>query len=308
MPVDPSSIPRLYRPSECTALGMVANVALTLGKILAGFTFRSAALVADGVHSFADVVSDLGVLWALRASRRPPDDNHPYGHESFETLGALLVSIFMIVTGVLIGRDAIIRLWNGDNLEPQWAALVMALVSVGVKEWMARFTLKAARMNHSPALFSNGQMHHTDAITSAAAAVGILGATLGVHWLDSLGALVISVFVLREGWKLTQQNVLALMDTMPDQETVSAMNQVATAIPGVREVRDLRVRQRGSVFHADLRVAVDPELSVALAHDLAHEVEEALRREHRELSRAFVHVEPYNEPGPNSDAGSDPPE
>lgn len=291
-------IPRLYRPSECTVVGMIANLALTLGKIAVGFMARSAALVADGVHSFADVISDLGVLLALRASRKPADENHPYGHDSFESLGAIAVSLFMIVTGVLIGRDAVVRLWNGENMQPQMLAFVMALVSVVVKELMARYTLQAARLCHSPALRSNGLMHRTDAVTSAAAALGILGAVFGITWLDSLGALVISVFVLREGWKLTHQNVLALMDTQPDSDVLRDMRESACQTPGIRDVRELRVRQRGSVYHADLRVAVDPDLSVAEAHDIAHATEQAMRDDFRELSRVFVHVEPFQCPRP----------
>jgi len=297
------NVPRLYRATECTVVGMVANLLLTAGKLGVGFVAGSAALVADGVHSFADVVSDLGVLLALRASRRPPDDNHPYGHDSFESLGAIAVSLFMIITGVLIGRDAVVRLWEGANLQPEMTALFMALASVAVKEVMARYTLTAASYTRSPALRSNGLMHRADSITSAAAAVGILGASQGLPWLDSVGALVISVFVLREGWRLTHQNVLALMDTQPEKDTLQEMRRVAFATPGIREVRELRVRQRGSVFHADLRVAVDPELSVAEAHELAHAAEEAMRRGFRELSRVFVHVEPYQHPASGPDGG-----
>ena len=282
---------------------MAVNLLLTVGKIAVGFLSRSTALVADGVHSFADVVSDLAVLLALRASRRPPDENHPYGHESFETLGAIVVALFMLVIGTLIGRDAVMRLIHGENLQPEIPALVMALVSVVIKEVLARYTLVAARLNHSPALLANGHMHRTDAVTSAAAAAGILGAMLGVTWLDSLGALVISVFVLREGWRLTQQNLLALVDTMPAKETVHAMREVAGRTPGVREVRDLKVRQRGSVFHADLRVAVDPLLTVAAAHELAHTVEAIMNEEFRELSRVFVHVEPTEDPSAPADSG-----
>lgn len=288
------NIPRRYRPTECTLVGMVANLVLTVGKITFGFLAQSAALVADGVHSFADVVSDLGVLLALRASRKPADERHPYGHDSFESLGAIAVSLFMIITGVLIGRDAVVRLWEGDNLHPELIALVVALVAVVAKEWLARYTLTAARLTNSPAVRSNGLMHRTDAMTSAAAAVGILGASLGWAWLDSAGALVISVFVLREGWRLTHQNVLALMDTQPDEGTLKDMRGAAFQIEGIREVRDLRVRQRGSTFHADLRVAVDPDLSVAVAHDLAHTVEDALREEFPEVSFVLVHVEPYH--------------
>ncbi len=287
--------PRLYRPAECTLVGMLVNLVLMLGKIMAGFLFRSAALVADGVHSFADLVSDLTVLLALRASRRPPDSNHPYGHESFETLGAVAVALFMLATGILIGRDAVLRLVGGQNMQPSVLALVVALASVGVKEGLARYTLKAARLTNSPAVAANGRMHRADALTSAAAALGILGAVLGVLWLDSFGALVIAVFVLIEGGKLTYQHVLTLLDTMPDKATVAAMRATAGRTAGVREVRDLKVRQRGSVYHADLRVAVDPALSVSLAHELAHDVDAAMRAEFSNLARVLVHVEPHED-------------
>ena len=143
-------------------------------------------------------------------------------------------------------------------------------------------------------------MHRTDAITSAGAAAGILGAMLGVTWLDSAGALVISALVLFEGWRLAQQNVLVLLDTMPDEDTVRTMRDAVGRTPGVREVRDLKVRQRGSVFHVDLTVAVDPQLTVAAAHDLADAVEFAMREEFPEMARVLVHVEPH-EPSPVTD-------
>ena len=300
MPADLSNIPRRYRPTECTVIGMVANLLLTVGKIVVGFLSRSAALVADGVHSFADVVSDVAVLLALRTARRPPDRNHPYGHESFETLGAIVVALFMLIIGVLIGRDAVLRLIEGDNLKPEMPALIVALISAAIKEGMARYTLIAARLSRSPALVANGRMHRTDAITSAGAAAGILGAMLGVTWLDSAGALVISALVLFEGWRLAQQNVLVLLDTMPDEDTVRTMRDAVGRTPGVREVRDLKVRQRGSVFHVDLTVAVDPQLTVAAAHDLADAVEFAMREEFPEMARVLVHVEPH-EPSPVTD-------
>jgi cation diffusion facilitator family transporter len=294
--MDLPTIPRRYRPAECTLVGLVVNALLMVGKIVAGFLFRSAALVADGVHSFADLVSDLAVLLALRASRRPPDSNHPYGHESFETLGAITVALFMLVTGVLIGRDAVLRLASGENLQPSFLALVVALFSVAAKEVLARYTLKAARLTHSPSLEANGRMHRADALTSGGAALGISGALLGVRWLDSLGALVIAAFVLVEGAKLLRQHLMTLLDTMPDAATVAAMCETARKTAGVREVRDLKVRQRGSVYHADLRVAVDPALTVDLAHDLAHAVDEAMRSEFSNLARVLVHVEPHDDP------------
>lgn len=293
--MDQQSLARWYSPGPCTLVGMAVNLMLMLVKIAAGFLFRSAALVADGVHSFADLVSDVTVLLALRASKRPPDTNHPYGHESFESLGAISVALLMLATGVLIGRDAVRRLLSDDNLQPTIAALAIALLSVATKEALARYTLKAAHLTHSPSLSANGRMHRADAWTSAAAAAGILGAVFGAQWLDSLGALVIAVFILVEGGRMTYQHVMTLLDTMPDKQTVEAMRETARRTAGVREVLDIKIRQRGSVYHADLRVAVDPELSVGLAHELAHDVDEAMRAEFRNLARVLVHVEPHDD-------------
>jgi len=293
---------RWLQPLTCTAVGLVGNLLLCAGKLTIGFLFRSAALVADGIHSLTDLASDVAVLVALRASRRPPDENHPYGHDSFETLGAISVSGMMILIGLAIGWDAVQRLWRGDNMQPAYLALAMALVSVALKEVMARYTLRAAHVHRSPALLSNGIMHRTDAVTSLAAAGGILGAALGARWLDSAGALLISVFVLREGWKLTHRNIMELMDTMPDRELVDAMHGAALAVEGILEVRDIRVRQRGSVFFTDLRVAVPPACTVSEAHRLAHEVEASLHDAFPEMGRVFVHVEPAAEAAPVPEA------
>jgi cation diffusion facilitator family transporter len=280
------------RPMVCTAVGMVGNILLSVGKLLIGLAAGSAALVADGFHSFADVLSDIGILLALKASRRPPDKNHPYGHHSFETLGAIVVAAFMLITALLIARDAVISIVRRDFLDPQLPALVATLVSVLAKEVMARYTLDVGRRHGSPALLANGAMHRSDAISSLAAAAGIGGAMLGWRIFDSLGALVISFFIIKMGWDLMRENVMALMDTMPDEELVAAIKNAAVDLDCVQEVRDLSVRQRGSWYLADLRIAVAPDLTIESAHLIAHEAEDEIRRRVPRVSRVFVHVEP----------------
>jgi len=280
------------RPIVCTALGMVGNGLLTVAKIAVGLLAHSASLVADGFHSLADLLGDVGILWALHASKRPPDRNHPYGHHSFETLGALGVALSVLITGVLIGRDAIMRMHSGEHMQPKIAALVAALIAIAIKELMARYTFLAGRIHNSPALKANGSMHRSDALTSVAAAVGILGAMLGVPILDSVAALVISGFILKTGWELSRDNVMSLMDTMPDREYVNGIQSVVMGLPGVHSVPGLRVRQRGSRYLADVRITVDAQLTVAAGHEIAHQVEMTLREEVPTLSEVFVHVEP----------------
>jgi cation diffusion facilitator family transporter len=286
--------PYWLRPLVCTVVGMVGNLLLTIGKITIGVVAHSNALVADGFHSLADVASDIGVIVVLKASRRPADDNHPYGHHAFETLGALGVAVLICVTGFFIGKDALVDLWTHRFQSPGAAAVVMLLVSVVTKELMARYTLRAARRHKSPVLESNGFMHRSDAVSSLAAAGAVIGARFGVPAFDSIGALVIALFIVRTGWRVGTSHALALVDTMPAPELVAAMERTVAAVPGAQESRDLRVRQRGSTFVVDLRLAVDPAVTVARAHAIAHDVEASLQESFPDVTRVFVHIEPGN--------------
>ncbi|MBU8871486.1 MAG: cation diffusion facilitator family transporter [Gemmatimonadales bacterium] len=288
------------RPVACTAAGLVGNVLLSGGKLFIGFQAGSAALVADGYHSLADVLSDIGILLALKAASTPPDEDHPYGHHSFETLGAILVAAFMLLTAVLIGKNAIFDLLAREFPKPEIPALWASLGAVFIKEIMARYTLFVGRFHGSPALLANGAMHRSDAISSLAAAAGIGGALLGWTYLDNVGALVISLFILKMGWDLLRENVMALMDTMPDKELVGLIRQSVESVPCVQEVRDLKVRQRGSFFLADVRLSIHPDHTIEAAHNIAHEAENKVRRENQKVATVFIHVEPGSRQGNHS--------
>ena len=287
-----------HRPVVCTTAGLLGNIVLSAGKLLFGVLAGSIALVADGFHSLADVLSDVGILLALKASVRPPDQNHPYGHHSFETLGAIVVAVFMLLTAGLIAKSAVENLLHGEYLHPEWPALVASLVSVLIKEVMARYTIRVGKINNSPALLANGTMHRSDAISSLAAAAGIGGAMLGWTILDSVAAVVIAAFILKMGIDLLRENVMALMDTMPDDELVRKIESAARSVDCVQDVRSLHVRQRGSWYLADIRIAVHPDHTIETAHDIAHETEDCIRDTVEKVAGVFVHVEPGDRPAP----------
>ena len=289
-------VPRALQPMVCTSIGLAVNLVLTVGKIAVGLLARSAALVADGAHSLSDMASDIGILLALRASRRPADENHPYGHYQFEALGGMGVALVLLVTGVLIGNDAVQRLRSGQEALPSVVALATALVSLVIKEAVARYTFAAGRRNNSPALAANAKHHRSDALTSAAAAAGILGAMVGWPWADSAMALLIAFFILHMGWTLVRENSLLILDTQARRDVLERIERDSLAVGGVLSVGDLRVRQRGSYYLVDINIGVRPDLPVTDAHDLAHQVEEHLRDGNPHLSAVFVHVEPHVEP------------
>lgn len=285
--------PLLLRPLVCTAVGMVGNVLLTVAKLAVGFAAGSASLIADGFHSFSDLAGDVGVVIALRASTMPPDRNHPYGHHNFETLGAMGVSMLLLVTGVLLGHDAVMNLVHDEHGRPGTAALVAALVSVLVKEAMARYTYAAADRHNSPALRANAAHHRSDVLSSVAAVIGIGGAMRGLPWLDSAAGLVIAGMIVWMGLQLLRDNAMILMETKPTDQFLERLHAAAFGIAGIRSVSSLRVRPRGSVYMVDIEVTVDPDLSVREGHDLAHAVEDALIGGVDGVIGAVVHVEPY---------------
>ncbi len=285
------------QPVICTWIGLVGNTLLSGGKIIVGTLAGSVALIADGYHSLADVLSDIGILLSLKAASQPPDENHPYGHHSFETLGAIVVAVFMLVTAGGIFYKSITAMVQGTFLHPEMPALWASLASVVIKEIMARYTLFVGRQHGSPALLANGAMHRSDAISSLAAAGGIGGAIAGWPILDSIGALVIALFILRIGWDLLRENVMALMDTMPEKELVDEIRQAGQSVNCVQELLDLRVRQRGSWFLVDLGITVHPDHTIETAHNIAHTVEDTIRKDVPKIARVFVHVEPGDRVG-----------
>jgi len=285
----------------CTVVGMAGNLLLTVGKFIIGFVANSASLVADGAHSFSDLASDVGVVIALKAGARPPDRNHPYGHHNYETLGALAASLLLLVTGFVLGKEAVENLLAGVSTTPRWGALIAAIVSIIAKEAMARYTDRAGRIHNSPALITNAVHHRSDALSSLAAAIGITGARCGAPFLDSVAALVIAVWIVWIGWQLMKNNTDILMETRPGDEFVSQVHDVALSVEGVEAVTFLVVRPRGSVYLADIAIAVRPDMSVSEGHGLAHAVEDALREDVVRLIGVTVHVEPHTARGTIAD-------
>ncbi|MBU1674209.1 cation diffusion facilitator family transporter [bacterium] len=231
----------------------------------------------------------------------PPDRNHPYGHHNYETLGALAASLLLLVTGFVLGKEAVENLLAGVSTTPRWGALIAAIVSIIAKEAMARYTDRAGRIHNSPALITNAVHHRSDALSSLAAAIGITGARCGAPFLDSVAALVIAVWIVWIGWQLMKNNTDILMETRPGDEFVSQVHDVALSVEGVEAVTFLVVRPRGSVYLADIAIAVRPDMSVSEGHGLAHAVEDALREDVVRLIGVTVHVEPHTARGTIAD-------
>lgn len=269
---------------------LLANLAVVVVKISVGLSANSLAVFGDAVHSSVDAVNNLFGMVVVRFAAKAPDEDHPYGHGKFETLGALIVVVFLSVTLFELLQGAITRLWQGTSapvLSPLAAGLLVAtlLVNIGVV-W---YETRAGQRLQSEILLADAAHTRADVFITIAVIIGLALATLGLTWADPVLAIVVSVMVVRIGVQVVGRVIPSLVD----QAAVdgAAIRRAATQIPGVRDAYDIRSRAAAAKRFAELTITVDGSESVTTAHEIADVVEERLRTT-LDLHEILVHVEP----------------
>ncbi len=284
---------KLKIAKKVSLITIVINVVLAVLKLIAGKLGNSNAMLADGVHTLSDVLTTVIVLIGIRIGAKKADENHPYGHERFESVFAKILSLVLIITGVAIGYDALKILRTGEFLEPKRIAVFAALASILTKELMYRYTLAAARNIRSTSMEADAWHHRSDALSSVGTLVGIIGARLGFSALDPIAGLIVSVLVIKVGVDLYLRSVSELVDESANTEVLAAIEDDILEVDGVLAINELRTRISGSGIFVDLSIAVDGNISVSQGHDIATEVHDKLE-ENDMVRHCMVHVEPYN--------------
>lgn len=277
----------------CLHVGVWVNVVLTAFKLAAGIIGGSRAMLVDGIHSFSDVIATVVVFVAYGSSKKPADDSHPYGHEGIESVAALFVALLLIVTGGYMTYSSIMYIIAGSFHMRGSLPLIAAVLSIIIKESMYHYTVWIGRREHSPALLSNAWDHRSDAFSSVAALLGILGARAGIEFLDPVAGIVISLLIIHMAYKILRINLGMLIDEPPDDELFTTLAALIESVPGVRGIGDFKVRRRGSMYYADLTIFVSDTLTVAEGHAIAEAVERKLMRSGNRIYSSMVHVEPY---------------
>lgn len=281
-----------------TWVGFWANVALSVFKVLAGIVGRSSAMVADGIHSASDLLTDVVVLIVIGKSRRHPDSSHSYGHGKIETFASFIISLLLAAVSVGIfvdGLERVIDACHGTVIpQPGWIALIMAIISIGVKEWLFRYTRSAARKISSAAMEANAWHHRSDSLSSFATLVGIGGAMFfGVKWrvLDPIAAMAVSVLIVIMSYKLAVGAVKELLEASLPDDITDQMKEIINGTKGVVGFHNFQSRQNGSRYLVNVHIKMSPDLSLVEAHDIATDVEHRLRRAFPHIS-VVVHMEP----------------
>lgn len=256
-----------------TLVGAIVNLLLSAGKIFGGIVGQSQALVADGVHSLSDLLSDALVLFAARWGSLEADHNHPYGHARIETMATLGVGLLVLVIGAGFMIDSVGRLLNPERLlEPGWLAFGIAVVSVLGKEALYQYTAAVARRTESALLRANAWHHRSDALSSVVVIFGIGGALAGLLWLDAVAAAIVGIMLGWVGWRLIGEAATELVDTGLSERELEALAETIDAVEGVLGHGRLRSRRMGGRIFVDVRVLVNGQLTVLEGHQIAEQV------------------------------------
>ncbi len=279
-----------------TLVGLVVNLGLSVIKLLGGWLAQSQALIADGIHSLSDLITDAVVLYGAKHAHREADAEHPYGHARIETLVTVGIGVALIAVGVGIGVDALRRLADpSELLHPGVWALVVALVSIGANEGLFRYSMVYARRLRSNMLRANAWHHRSDAISSVVVAVGVAGVMAGWPYLDAIAAVGVSVMIVKVGWDLSWQSLRELIDTGLDADELKQIRSIILGVDGVRNLHMLRTRRMAGTAIADLHIQVDPRLSVSEGHQIAGEVHSRLVSNVDVLQDVTVHIDPEDD-------------
>ena len=277
-----------------SAVSIIGNLILSAFKLFAGITAHSGAMISDAVHSASDVFSSIIVIIGVKISAKASDKEHPYGHERFECVSAVILAVVLLVTGLFIGADAV-RDITGDLsgiAVPKVLALISAGVSIVVKEAMFWYTRHYAKSLRSDALMADAWHHRSDALSSVGALIGIAGARMGYPVLEPLASLLICLFIVKASVDIFKSSIDKMIDHSATENTENLIKKCVMEQEGVKNIDLLRTRVFGNKIYADIEIAVNGDMTLKNAHIIAENVHSAVESLFPEIKHIMVHVNP----------------
>ena len=285
---------RAAAAKKSTMVSVIVNVFMSTLQIVIGFIAQSQALIADGIHSLSDLVSDFVVLFANHHSQKDADEDHPYGHQRFETAASLVVGGLLIAVAVGMFWSAFEKLKDPDSIPAVHAsALLIAGFALVAKEFLFRYMLNVAKQVKSSMLVANAWHARSDAASSLVVSVGIIGNLMGYPILDPIAALIVGLMIGKMGWEFGSDAFHDLMDRSANEQEVKSITDTLLATPGVQGVHDVKTRKMGDMILVDAHLEVDATLTVEQGHDIGMAARHAVMQRHRVLN-LLTHVDPVH--------------
>lgn len=276
-------------------IGFWVNAVLMIIKLASGHFGDSEAVFADGVESACDFIAIATVLIALRIGKRPLDGTHPYGHGRAESIAAIVVSLVICLTGAGILLRSGFTVMRGTYPAPELIAVLAAIVTIGVKESLYRFSVRIGSRLESPALLAIAKDHRKDAVTSIATLVGVCGAFFGIGIMDPLTAGLTSLFIFHLGYQTFRSAAHDLMDGRPSESLITGIRLLAEAVEGVEHVHEIRARRSGQYVIVDLKLDMDPEMTVKRSHEISTKVKKSIFKNYANVGDVMIHINPHDE-------------
>ena len=287
---------RFNRADRVIKIGFWINAVLMVLKLAAGHFGHSEAVFADGVESACDFVGIALTIIALRMGRKPFDEDHPYGHGKVESLSAVFISVIIIISGVWILYESVATILAGIYQAPKLIAVLAAAVTILAKETLYRYSVRVGGALESPSLLAIAKDHRKDAITSVATLIGVGCAYLGVRVMDPIAAGLTSFFIFHIGYQTFKVSAHELMDGQPQTEQVADIATLAAAVEGVDRVHEIRARRSGQFLIVDLKLDMDPEMTVKHSHEIATLVKSRIFERFSNVGDVMIHINPSDEP------------
>lgn len=279
---------------KVSAVSIIINVLLSVFKLFAGISSRSGAMISDAVHSMSDVLSTFVVIAGVKLAGKANDAEHPYGHERMECVAAIILSVMLALVGAGIGFGGIKNILSGNSAlsSPGALALVAAVISIVVKEWMYWYTRAAAKRIKSDALMADAWHHRSDALSSVGSFAGIGGAILGYPVLDAVASVVICVFILKAASDIFRGAVNKMVDRACDPETTRQIREIILRRGEILSLDLLKTRMFGAKIFVDVEFSLNAEVTLRYAHDVATAVHDEIEAAFPEVKHCMVHVNP----------------
>lgn len=285
----------LRQARHVTIIGAIVNLILGGAKCVFGVIGHSQALIADGLHSISDLLTDGLVLVATHYGNQDADSNHPYGHGRIETAATMLLALVLIFVGVGIGYDAGDRLFSDEKMIPDMWVIWVVIISLVTKEVLYQYTKLIADKIDSPLLHANAWHHRSDAFSSVVVLIGVLGSLFGWYYLDDIAAIIVGLMIIKMGWQLAWSSVQELIDTAVEPEMLENIEKIIQQVPGVDTIHQLRTRSMGGSVLVDVHVQVNSYLSVSEGHHIAQVVHYSLVKQIKEITDVTVHIDPEDD-------------
>ncbi|HEX6593061.1 MAG TPA: cation diffusion facilitator family transporter [Bacillota bacterium] len=284
-----------------TWIGIIVNLLLTIIKGVAGFIAGSRALIADAVHSASDIVSSIVILFGVKIAMKPPDQEHPYGHGKAENIASIIVALLLILVGVEISISSLKVFWKEVPPAPGKIALYAIFLSIIIKELLFQYKYRVGKKYQSAALISDAWHHRSDSLSSIAALVGVGAAMLGEYYHlafllygDAVASIIVSIIVIKVGYNLAKESSIIMMEKVLAPEDIETYKQTVLTVDGVLRIDQMHARTHGSYVIIDIKISVDPELTVKKGHEIATVVKRTLMNNHDDIADVLVHVNPHS--------------